>query len=74
MKPSGRNYREWQRAALARERVVNLSTGKAGNLVDWMPGDKCRVFMGYDSIYALKLPQFEVWRKVDCIPESQGVA
>ena len=49
---------EWNRAAVARLRMVHVPTGTAGNLVaHW--GSRARLFLRYERIGAATLPVFE---------------
>ncbi len=61
--------------AMHRGRVRNVYTGKVGNLVDWMPGQWCKVFTGYDQqlVGYVKMPKFETWLKADTEKESNSV-
>lgn len=68
-------FKEARAYAMARGRVRNTVTGAVGNLVDWMPGQYCKVFTGYDSALAghVKMPNFETWLKADTDKESNSV-
>ncbi len=69
-------YKEATDYAMHRGRVRQITTGKVGNLVDWMPGQYCKVFTGYDAELAgyVKMPNFETWLKSDTEKESNAVA
>lgn len=61
--------REWNKAALARLRMVHVPSGKAGNLVGhWR--DCATLFLGYERIRAASLPVFEQFAKAEIAPES----
>ncbi len=55
----------WTEYAMKRGRVRSIATGKVGNLVDWLPGKYCKVFVGWDKELAgyVKAPVFETWLK-----------
>ena len=49
---------QWNRAALARLRMIHTPTGTAGNLVaHWR--DRATLFLRYEQIGAARLPVFE---------------
>ena len=60
---------------MARGRVRSLITGQVANLVDWLPGQYCKVFTGYDAHLAgyVKMPCFATWQKQDTVKESNSV-
>lgn len=67
------NFKEARDYAMHRGRVRNIGTGRVGNLVDWMPGQYCKVFEGYDRIGACNLPRFNTWLKSETEKESNNI-
>ena len=65
-----RTRNEWNRAAVARMRMVHVPTGTAGNLVaHW--GGQATLFLRYERIGAASLPVFEQFPKAELAPESE---
>lgn len=64
--------REWQKAALARLRVVHTPSGTAGNLAGVMRGT-ATIFVGYETfgIGNAKLPKFKKFPLAEVKPESE---
>lgn len=69
------NTHEAEAYALVRGRVQNTKTGAVANLVDWMPGAFCAVFVGYSQSLAghVKMPTFDNWRKSETVKASNDV-
>jgi hypothetical protein len=66
------NRTAWNRAALARLRMVHVPSGTAGNLVAHCRG-QATLFVRWEHVGAATLPVFEKFPKVELVAES-GVA
>ena len=66
--------KEWRDYAIVRGRVRNAVSGAVANLVDWLPGQYCKVFTGYDKQLAgyVKMPVFETWLKSETAKEANS--
>lgn len=64
------NRTEWNRAAVARLRMVHVPTGTTGNLVaHW--GKRATLFVRWEQVGAATLPVFEQFPKAELTPESE---